>query len=270
MAGFLAMVLEWPPILVIILVTLLVSVISVVIYKFTTNQQKLKSIHDEQKQLREEIKKSQNNPEKAMKLNKRAMELSMEIMPESMKSMIFTFIPIILIFGWLSANLSYMPLYPGETFTTTATFEKLVPGQQITLAASPGLGIVSSPTQDVIGDHVSWELKSQAAGTYNLTYTYGSGAYTETYSLPVKISEEGKREYLNPVLPRQKKLLFFIPMGTGISEKSNVLQIKVDMQPIRPLGENFNIFGWHPGWLSIYIISSLVFTSLLRKYLKVY
>lgn len=271
MAGFLTAVLAWPPIIIILLVTLLVSVISVVIYKFTTNQTKLKSIHEEQKSLRDEIKKNQKtNPEKALKLNQRAMELSMEVMPESMKSMIFTFIPIIIIFGWLSANLSYMPLYAGETFTTTMTFEKMLPGQQVTLSASPGLGIVSTATQDVVSDKVVWELKSQAAGTYNLTYTYGSGAYNETYTLPVKISEESSRDFLNPILGRQKKLLFLIPTGTGISEKSNILQIKVDMQPIRPLGQSFNLFGWYPGWLSIYIITSLVFTSLLRKYLKVY
>ncbi len=270
MADILTAVLAWPPILVILLVSLFVSVLSVVVYKFTTNQTKLKSIHEEQKNLRAEIKKNQKNPEKAMKLNQRAMELSMEIMPESMKSMIFTFIPIIIIFGWLSANLSFMPLYAGDTFTTSMTFEKLLPGQQATLSASPGLGIVSAATQDVIGDKVVWELKSQAAGTYNLTYVYGSGAYSETYSLPVKISEDGARDYLNPVLARQKKILFLIPSGTGISEKSNIVQIKVDMQPVRPLGQSFNLFGWYPGWLAIYIISSLVFTSVLRKYMKVY
>lgn len=270
MAGFLTAVLGWPPIITIVLVSLLVSVISVIVYKFTTNQQKLKGIHEEQKKLRDEIKKSQNNPEKAMKLNKRAMELSMEMMPESMKSMIFTFIPIIIIFGWLSANMSYMPLYAGDSFTTTVTLEKMLPGQQMTLESTPGLGIVSASTQDVVGTSVSWEVKSQAPGTYNLTYTYGSGQYSESYTLPVKISEEGKREYLNPVLGRQRKILFVIPAGEGIPKESNILQIKVDMQPIRPLGQSFNIFGWHPGWLSIYIISSLIFTSILRKRLKVY
>ena len=270
MAGFLTAVLAWPPLLVILLVSLLVSVISIVIYKYTTNQQKLKGIQDEQKSLRDEIKKNQSNPEKAMKLNQRAMELSMEVMPESMKSMIFTFIPIIIIFGWLSASLSYMPLYAGNTFTTTVTFEKLVPGQQITLSAPPGLDMITTPTQDVVGDKVSWELKSQAAGTYNLTYIYGKEPYSETYTLPVRIAEAGGREFLNPVLARQRKLFFVIPTGTGISEKSNVLQIKVDMQPIRPLGQGFNLFGWYPGWLSIYLISSIIFTSLLRKYLKVY
>jgi uncharacterized membrane protein (DUF106 family) len=262
LAEFLSMLLTMPPVLLILLVSLVISVLTVIIYKYTTNQQKLKSLQDEQKSLRDDMKKYQNNPDKAMKLQKRAMEISMEVMPESMKSMIFTFIPVIIIFGWLSMNLSYMPIMPGETFTTTVTFDKIVPGQ-ITLNTSEGLELLTPQKQDVTGTSASWQLKGPE-GKYHLFYSYGF----ETYNLTMQIT--GGRQSIIPMLGKQRKILFLFPSGVGIPEKSNIMQIKVDMKPIRPLGESFNIFNWHPGWLSIYIISSLVFTSLFRKYLKVY
>jgi uncharacterized membrane protein (DUF106 family) len=263
LAGFLGSLLAMPPVLLILLVSLVISVVTVIIYKFTTNQQKLKSIQDEQKSLRDELKKNQNNPDKAMKLQKRAMELSMEVMPESMKSMIFTFIPVIIIFGWLSANLSYMPIAPGEMFTTTVNFEKIMPGK-ITLNTSEGLEMITTQTQDITtGTSVSWQLRGPE-GKYTLFYTYGF----ETYNLTMQIT--AGRQSTVPILARQTKILFIFPAGTGIPEQSNIKQIRVDMKPIRPLGQGFNLFGWYPGWLSIYIISSLVFTSLFRKYMKVY
>jgi uncharacterized membrane protein (DUF106 family) len=263
LAGFLEMLLAMPPVLLILLVSLVISVVTVIIYKYTTNQQKLKSIQDEQKSLRDDMKKYQNNPDKAMKLQKRAMELSMEVMPESMKSMIFTFIPVIIIFGWLSANLSYMPIMPGETFTSTVTFDKIVPGK-ITLNTSDGLELLTTRTQDITTQTtISWQLKGPE-GKYHLFYTYGF----ETYNLTMQIT--GGRQSVIPVLGKQQKILFLFPSGIGIPEQSNIKQIRVDMKPIRPLGQSFNLFGWYPGWLSIYIISSLVFTSLFRKYMKVY
>jgi uncharacterized membrane protein (DUF106 family) len=260
--GLLNWLLMIPPVITILLVSLVISVLTIVIYKYTTNQTKLKSIQDEQKHLRDEMKKQQKNPDKVMKMQKRAMDLSMEIMPESMKSMIFTFIPVIIVFGWLSANFAYMPLAPGEMFTTTVTFDKLFPAK-IELNSTPGLEILTNRIQDVTGTSVSWQLKG-SEGEHTLTYNYGVENYTQ------KVLVTTGRKFINPVQTKQRKLFFIVPTGTGIPEASNIQSITVDMKAIRPLGRNFNLFGWYPGWLSIYIISSIIFSMLLRKYMKVY
>ena len=259
-------ILNWlltiPPAITILLVSLLVSIATVVIYKFTTNQIKLKAIQEEQTQLRLEMKKNQGNPEKLMKLQKRAMEISMEVMPESMKSMIFTFIPVIIIFGWLSANFAFMPIAPGEMFTATVTFDKLFP-QKIELNVSSGIEMLTPSVQDVTSASVSWQLKG-VEGEHQLTYNYGLENYTQNLIIT------NGRQFKNPILTKQKKLFFIFPTGDGISEKSNIMSIRIDMKQIRPLGRSFNILGWYPGWLAIYIISSLIFTTIFRKYMKVY
>ena len=261
MVVFLSWLLTLPPIVVILLVSLLISVVTVIVYKYTTNQVRLKSIQEEQKALRDEMKKSQNNPDKLMKLQKRAMELSMEIMPESMKSMIFTFLPVILIFGWLSANMSYLPISPNSTFTTTVNFEKLVP-EKITLNTSDGLQLVTPMTQDVVGTSVTWQL-SGSVGTHNLTYYYGK----ENYTLKVLITQE--RKYLAPTLAKQRKLFFIGPaVGEGIPDYSNIKSITIDLKKIKPFG-NLPVLG-ALDWFWTYLIFSLIATSLLRKFLKVF
>ena len=247
---------------IILVVSFLVSLISMLVYKFVTDQQKLKSIQEEQKKLREEMKKYKDKPDKIMKLQKRAMEISMEMMPQSLKSMMVTFIPVILIFTWLMGNIAYEPIKPGEVFTTTIAFENDVPGS-VVLNASQGIEIISPKTQEIKDKMVLWELKGEE-GKHILYYGYGE----EFYSKGVVITN--KREYENPKLEKQKKFFFFIPMGgDGIPNDSNIFYIKVDLKPVRPFG-SFNIFGYYLGWLATYFIFSFAFSLALRKLLRVY
>ncbi len=254
--------LNLPSLVIIITVSFLISLISMLVYKFVTDQKKLKSIQDEQKKLREEMKKYKDKPDKVMKLQKRAMEISMEMMPQTFKSMMVTFIPIILIFTWLAGNIAYEPIRSGEVFTTTIGFENDVPGQ-VELNVSDGVEIISPSIQEIKDKIVSWELRAEEDGRYTLYYSYGK----EFYSKEVVVTNKGG--YENPRLEKQKRLFLIIPMGDGIPEDSNIAYIKVDLMPVRPFG-SFSVLGYYPGWLFTYFVFSFVFSLALRKVLRVY
>lgn len=83
-------------------ISFLITLITTVIYKYTTDQELLKSIKLELKELKAEAKSFKEDPKKMMEINKKMMEKSMKQMTQSWKSMIITFVPVILIFGWLS------------------------------------------------------------------------------------------------------------------------------------------------------------------------
>jgi len=252
-----------PSAVVIVLVSLLMSLVSVLAYKFFTDQIKLKSIQDEQKKLREEMKKHKDDSKKVMKLNKRAMELSMEMMPQTFKSMMITIIPLFLVFSWLGANFAFEPIQPGEVFNTTVEFEKAVDvNGEVVLSVSEGLVIVGSANQGVVDNKVTWQLKGDE-GTYALQYEYEQ----EMYQLDVMISDANSGA--QPKLEKQKKIFFVMAVGDGIPKESSIKSIRVDLNSARPLG-SFSIFGMHPSWLAVYILSSLVFSMVLRKVLKVY
>jgi len=70
-------------------------------YKYLTDQTKMKELKDEMKGMQKKMKEFKDDPGKVMSMQKDAMKKNMEYMKHSMRPMLFTFIPIILVFGWL-------------------------------------------------------------------------------------------------------------------------------------------------------------------------
>lgn len=104
------------PTIALILFSLIITLTTKIIAKFTTDQNKLKSIREETKKLQKKMKtalKNKNN--KAYeKYQKKSLQLSQEQMKISMKSLMFTFIPIILLFSLLRTNIAYESLNVGD------------------------------------------------------------------------------------------------------------------------------------------------------------
>ncbi len=70
-------------------------------YKYLTDQTKMKELKDEMKDMQKKMKEMKDHPDKVMSMQKDAMKKNMEYMKHSMKPTLFTFVPIIIIFGWL-------------------------------------------------------------------------------------------------------------------------------------------------------------------------
>jgi len=100
----------------IIIMSLILTLIVTLIYKYTTNQTKMKELKDEIKKAQGEIKLNKDNPAKMMEIQKTAMEKNLTYMKHSLVPMLITFIPLIILFGWLrgyfaeAGNLKFMGL----------------------------------------------------------------------------------------------------------------------------------------------------------------
>ena len=226
------------------LVSLLVSVIITVIYKFTTNQDLMKSLKDELKELQKEMKALKENPAEMMKVQKRAMETNMKYMMQSFKSTLYTFLPIILIFAWMSANFAFNPISPDEQFQVLLNFEKGTTGN-VLLTVPEGIEIIGDAEKEA-SPQVIYNLKG-IEGVYNegnaLKFEYND----RTFFKDVIITNN--QNYAQKELKIQNSNLQSIVMGY---HKKVILPI----------------INW--GWLGSYIIFSIAFSMLLRKWLKVY
>ncbi len=250
-----------PPAAAIFLVSLAVSLLVTLVYKLTTNQKLMKSLHIEMKTLRDEIKNIKD-PSQAASLNKQLMEKTMQQMMHSMKSTFITIIPVFLIFGWLNANMAFIQAAPGEEFAASMTFAK---GTEGTAAiSSETLEIISNTTQEIKDAKTAWTLKGQS-GTHQITYKFGN----ETYSRNVIITD--KWEYADPYLEKKRTLFGLINMGdkNPIKPDSRITRVAVDLKPTHPFG-NFRLFGWNPGWLGAYFLFTLMLTFPIRKLLRVH
>ncbi len=234
------------PLLLIILVSLVISVIITVAYKFLTNQDEMKRLKEQQKDYQKRMKELRSNPEEMMKMQKEAMKSNMDYMKHSLKATLITMLPIILIFSWMTGHLSFEPIYPGETYSVTATFAKGVTGEG-ELIADDGTQLSSDAVQEVAGGEVTWRMKS-TEGEHTLTVKTGE-------------TEQQKKVLITKELAYEDQVSMF--------KGSDLEKITINYNKLRPL-EDFHLYAWYPGWLAIYFISSIVFSLGLRKLLKVY
>ncbi|MEK6906458.1 MAG: EMC3/TMCO1 family protein, partial [Nanoarchaeota archaeon] len=69
--------------------------------KKVTDQERMRELKKISKACQIKLKDNKGNPESIQKINKEMMDCSMELMKHSFKPMIYTFIPIIILFWWI-------------------------------------------------------------------------------------------------------------------------------------------------------------------------
>lgn len=88
------------------LIAFIVSLITVLVYKFTTNQSLMKQLKHEIDDLNKQAKKHIQDQKKAMQIQKQMFEKQMIMMKHSFTSTFITLLPILILFSWLNQNLN--------------------------------------------------------------------------------------------------------------------------------------------------------------------
>jgi len=237
-----APLLKLPLLWVVITLAFLISLIVIAITKYTTDQVLMKKLKDDIKGYQKQVKELKNEPAKAMEAQKKAMELNMKYMTHSLKPTLITFIPIILIFGWMSSNFAYESIKPQQEFSVTVFFGKNTNGN-VELIVPDEVAIIGDKIKKIENDQAILTLKGNE-GEHVLEFVYNG----EKQQKSVLITNDEK--YIEP------------------NKKTNgmVKSIQINYAPKKIL----NLFGWKIGWLGTYIIFSIIFTMGLRKIWKVY
>lgn len=253
----------FPPAVALFLISLFISTMATLVYKFATDQKVMKTLHLEMKFLRKQMKEVKD-PGQVGALNKRLMEKTMQQMTHSMKATFITLIPIFFIFGWMSSNLAFDNAVPGEEFTASIEFNEGVEGTAT--ISSDTLELLDNGSMEISEDKVTWRLKG-GEGTHEILYSFGD----ETYKREVIVTNDWN--YVDPHLEPKKTFLGIINRGDSnpIKEGSKIKKISVDLSPVRPLGGFTLPFRNQPvGWLFTYFIFMLTLTFPIRKLLRVH
>ncbi|MBN2458577.1 DUF106 domain-containing protein [Candidatus Woesearchaeota archaeon] len=249
------------PLLAIVIIAVFMSAMITVIYKYLTDQNLMKQLKAEIKDLQAEMKKLKDNPKKMMQVQKQAMETNTKYMMHSMKPTLFTFIPIIIIFGWLNAHMAYMPIVAGEDFGVNVLFDEGVTGQ-IEIILPNGVRLVSGDSvQDIAISKAEWVLNAES-GEYSISYNYNDKEYSQSL---IVSSSSSERIYAKPIIT-QKDL--------SELKNSGIKSLNIANEKIRPL-QRYPVLRSIPwiggfGWLGTYIILSIITSMLLRKFMKIY
>jgi uncharacterized membrane protein (DUF106 family) len=235
-------ILNLPTLWAVIILAFLISLIITVIYKYATDQNLMKQLKEEMKAFQKQIKELRSHPEEAMKVQKKAMQTNMKYMMQSMKSTLYSFIPIILIFGWMNANLAFDPILPEQEFTMKVVFENDVAGE-VEISVTDGIYVNGKTKKEIKDNEVKWLLSGER-GEYLIEFIFNG----KKYNKEVLISE---KQYKDPL--------------KNIRDSSvKSIEIVYDKKIL------LNLFGWKIGWLGTYIIFAILFSIILRKIIKVY
>lgn len=236
-----------PPFWSILILSFIMSLIIILITKYTTDQDLMKHLKEESRALQKQIRELKDNPERQLEVQKKHMESSMTYMKHSFRPMLFTFLPIILIFGWISAHLAYEPIRPGQEFSVRLDFEKGANGT-VTVQVPEGIGLAGNASKEISDGNVIFTFKAEREGRYEAPGIIFS-VDGRSYSKEVWVTN--KREYVQP-LKRIKDTVV-----SSIETVHNTVKVI-----------NIGTFGL--GWIWAYIIFSILFSSVLKKLLKVY
>ncbi len=225
----------------VVFISFIVSLITILVYKFTTDQILMRNLKEEIDKLNKEAKKQMHDQKKAMMIHKQTFEKQMTMMKHSFTSTIITMLPIIILFGWLQANLAYAPIAENEQFTVSVLFDKYTGTAE--LLVPKGVTIIGNATKEA-AEKVDWTLSGKK-GEYLLEWKVGDKSYTKD----IMITNE--QRYAQPI----KKI------DDGVVKE---IQIQYKNEKI------LNLLGWRLGWLGSYILFAIAFSIVLRKLLKVY
>ena len=262
--SFLDPILGWllyfHPALAVLIISLLVSVITTLAIKLLTDQTLMKDLRDELKELQKQMKELRNKPNKLAEINTKFMETNMKYMSHSMRPTLYTFIPIILVFGWLNAHM-YYPLMPSEPFQVTIEFSKEI-DDSITLKMPESLNEIEEPK--IMEKKATWFLSGDK-GTYMLEAQYRN----TTYEKQILIDENE-----NTYVQAEKSLKIPGTLFFTSTDENGANRIIVSNDKIRPF-KNMPLIQDIPWinnwtWLGAYVLFSLIFSMALRRALKIY
>jgi len=234
----LGFMLNWDPLWAILVLSLAISLLIVVIYKYFTNQEEMKQMKDDLKKYQQKMKETKDM-EQLGKIQKETMSLNMKYMGKSMKPTLITFIPILLIFGWMNAHFAYEPLLPDQEFNMTATMAKGIEGN-VTINVPEGLQIVGVDTKEIADREALFTLK---------------GKQGEYFATLASNGQEMDKKIIVTTAPRYAT--------TPESYKSDVFKTVT-------LGNKQLKVFWKLSWIWVYIISAILISTGLRKVMKVY
>ena len=84
-----------------LLISIALSLVVTLIYKYGTDQVVMKELREQLKKYQQQMKNSKDDLVKLNEIQSESMKVNMKLMKQNFKPMIFTMIPFLLIFYWL-------------------------------------------------------------------------------------------------------------------------------------------------------------------------
>jgi uncharacterized membrane protein (DUF106 family) len=106
------MLLGLPPLWFILLLSVILSIVVTLVYKFATDQNEMKELKKQVKEYQQKMKDTKDNPTKMLEIQKEMSAVNMKYFKHSMKPMLITIVPFIIIFHLLGKVFTGVTVIP--------------------------------------------------------------------------------------------------------------------------------------------------------------
>ena len=226
----------------IVIITFVLSLIITVVYKYVTNQEMMKQLKTDLKKLQLQAKEHRKDPDRMLKIQKEMMDKNMVLMRHSFKPTLITFIPLILIMGWLQSNMASDSLLVNGDFLVTVQTDKDFTGT-VEILETPNIVLQSAANQTVQNRQAEFTLRAPEG-----LHTVQFRADGTQFSTDIRVGGKGA-----------------VQQNTAV-KRGGIRQVIVAY----PKNVILDLGFWKVGWIGSYIILSIIFSFALRKLMKVY
>ncbi len=224
------------PTLSLVIISMAISFLLTISYKFLTNQKEMRRLKEEMKELQQEIKKYRSEPKKMMKIQNKLLTKNLEYSQYSMRANFMTMIPLLLIFAYLNNIYSYYPIKVNETFPLIIESEHEI--KNIEVFPKDTFKIINKTTEN----------------NKLILYLVANHEFNDYITIKVDNESYKKRIIIqNGIAPKIEKY------------EGNVKKIEIGYKNIK-----INLLGLKIRWIWAYMIFSIIFSSIFRKLLNVY
>lgn len=251
------------PIWSIALFSLLIGIIMLIIFRYTSDQQKIRETKSKIRAYIFELSLFKDEIGIVLSAQKNIFIYNLKYIKYALKPMLFMMIPLVLILIQLESWYGYRPLKPDESAIVSL---KLHEGghslSDIKLTAGEGITVETPPLRIPDQNEIDWRIRARDTGDQYLTFNVPG----EEIRQKVIVSEKGLVQ-VSPLAAASASGFtdtLLNPALRPLPGDSLVEQIRIDYPAM-----SIEIYKWHVHWLVIVFVLSIIFGFALKGMFRV-
>lgn len=245
------------------LFSLLIGIIMLVIFRYTSDQQKIRETKSKIRAYIFELSLFKDEIGIVLSAQKNIFIYNLKYIKYALKPMLFMMIPLVLILIQLESWYGHRPLKPDESAIVSL---KLHEGghslSDIKLTAGGGIAVETPPLRIPDQNEIDWRIRARDTGDQYLTFNVPGGEIRQK----VIVSEKGLVQ-VSPLASASTSGFtdaLLNPALGPLPGDSPVEQIRIDYPAM-----SIEIYKWHVHWLVIVFVLSIVFGFALKGMFRV-
>ena len=244
-----------PPIVGLLLVSLVASVGMLLVFKKTSNQAKLEAVKRQIHACLFEIRLFSDDLPAILRAQMEILRHNLKYLGLSAVPMLWMIVPLLFVIAQLQFHYGYRGLRPGEDFIVKARLKEDPPSRPAaSLQAPPGIEVATPAVWIPSERELAWRLRAREWGDYELKLRLGGQEYSKT----AQVSKQVRRRSPERLTPGFWNELLY-PAEPPLPKESSVASIALAYPE-----DAVSIFGWQVNWLVAFFVLSVAFAFALR------